>query len=72
MSGLVVGYGSPNSSMLEEMFKKIGYRGPHLSGIWENQNVMMAQNYLKADCPAAHPQKTQVPVTSPRAGNSRI
>jgi hypothetical protein len=51
MSGLVVGYGSPDPLKMEEMFKKINYRGPYVSGISTNKQVMMAQNYLKADCP---------------------
>jgi asparagine synthase (glutamine-hydrolysing) len=64
MSGLVVGYGSPDPLKIEEMFKKINYRGPYVSGISTNKQVMMAQNYLKADCPMANPDRDKVPVTS--------
>lgn len=64
MSGLVVGYGSPDPLKMEEMFKKINYRGPYVSGISTNKQVMMAQNYLKADCPMANPDRHKVPITS--------
>ncbi len=64
MSGLVVGYGSPDPLKMEEMFKKINYRGPYVSGISTNKQVMMAQNYLKADCPMANPDRDKVPITS--------
>ncbi|MBT8406616.1 MAG: hypothetical protein KJP05_04100, partial [Deltaproteobacteria bacterium] len=64
MSGLVVGYGSPDPLKMEEMFKKINYRGAYVSGISTNKQVMMAQNYLKADCPMANPDRDKVPVTS--------
>ena len=64
MSGLVVGYGSPDHVKIEKMFKKINYRGPYVSGISTNKQVMMAQNYLKADCPMANPDRNKVPITS--------
>ena len=69
MSGLVAGFGSPDSSVLDEMFKKIDYRGPYLSGIWKDRNVMMAQNYLKADCPSADPRRDHIPISSPKNGS---
>jgi asparagine synthase (glutamine-hydrolysing) len=72
MSGLVVGYGRPDDGELEKMFSKISYRGPYLRGIWNNRKTMMAQNYLKADCPSSDPQSIQVPVTGFPHGDSRI
>ena len=62
MSGLVVGYGSPNPSKMEEMFQKIGHRGPYISGMWNSGSVIMAQNYLRADCPMVIPDRADVPV----------
>ncbi|MBW2310463.1 MAG: hypothetical protein JRF35_05240 [Deltaproteobacteria bacterium] len=49
MSGFVVVCGEPNRDEVQGMFAKIGHRGPYASGIWENNRVMMAQNYLRAD-----------------------
>jgi asparagine synthase (glutamine-hydrolysing) len=72
MSGLVVGYGSPDHVKIEEMFKKISYRGPYVSGISTNKQVMMAQNYLKADCPMANPDRNKVPITSSGNGGWQI
>ncbi len=72
MSGLVVGYGSPDRARIEEMFKKISYRGPYLSGILTNKSIIMAQNYLKADCPAASPDEARVPISSSANGGLRI
>ena len=72
MSGLVVGYGSPDPLKMEKMFKKINYRGPYVSGISTNKQVMMAQNYLKADCPMANPDRNKVPITSSGNGGWQI
>ncbi|MGD8694390.1 MAG: hypothetical protein PVI74_11105, partial [Syntrophobacterales bacterium] len=72
MSGLVVGYGSPDYVKVEEMFKKISYRGPYLSGILTNKNAIMAQNYLRADCPSAIPDEARVPISSSANGGLRI
>lgn len=72
MSGLVVSYGSANPGKIDEMFNKIRYRGPYLSGVHKSNKVIMAQNYLKADCPAVHPEKTRVPVTSSENGNVMV
>jgi asparagine synthetase B (glutamine-hydrolysing) len=62
MSGLVVGFGKPDPVKIEKMFTKINYRGPYLAGVCKNKKVIMAQNYLKADCPQARPEKDSVPV----------
>ncbi len=72
MSGLIVGFGRPDSLKIEEMFDKIRYRGPYLSGISINNKTIMAQNYLRADCPEAHPENDPVPVTNPGNENSSI
>ena len=49
MSGFAVVYNQQNTLALENMFKRIGHRGPYLSGIFEGQRILMAQNYLKGD-----------------------
>jgi len=72
MSGLVVGYGSPDHLKIKEMFKKISYRGPYLSGILTNKSAIMAQNYLRADCPTAFPDEARVPISSSVNGGLRI
>ena len=72
MSGLVVGYGSPDHMKVEEMFEKISYRGPYLSGILTNENAIMAQNYLRADCPSAIPDEARVPISTSANGGLRI
>jgi asparagine synthase (glutamine-hydrolysing) len=72
MSGLIVGFGRPDSSKIEEMFARIHYRGLYLSGIITKNRVIMAQNYLRADCPEAHPENDPVPVTHPGNKNSSI
>ena len=63
MSGLIVAFGRPDSLKIEEMFDKIRYRGPYLSGITINNRAIMAQNYLRADALQAHPENDPVPVT---------
>ena len=72
MSGLAVGYGRPDSRNINEMMSKIHYRGPYLSGVWSSDTVIMAQNYLKADCPTAQPEKNRVPVGGSEEGNWKI
>jgi len=49
MSGFAVVYNQRDTSALEHMFKRIGHRGPYLSGIFEGRRILMAQNYLKGD-----------------------
>jgi asparagine synthase (glutamine-hydrolysing) len=66
MSGLVVGYGVPDHLKIEEMFQEISHRGPYISGLWNSNRVMMAQNYLRADSPMAVPDKADVPVNHGR------
>lgn len=71
MSGLVAAYGKPERSDLELMFHKIRYRGPYADGIFENQGVIMCQNYLEADV-ATDQQETQIPVVSSWNENLKI
>ena len=49
MSGIAAAYGSPQQTELEAIIGKIPHRGPCASGIYNCDNVIMAQNYLKAD-----------------------
>ena len=72
MSGLVVGCGSPDHVKVVEMFQKISHRGPYISGIWNTNRVMMAQNYLRADSPTANPDEARVPIISSANGGLRI
>jgi asparagine synthase (glutamine-hydrolysing) len=62
MSGFVAGCGEPGLEDLKRMLQKIGHRGPHASGIWDKNRVMMAQNYLKADVGGGPVYSNQVPV----------
>ncbi|MFC1976126.1 asparagine synthase-related protein [Chloroflexota bacterium] len=71
MSGFAVSYGQPDRKKVEQMFKKIEHRGPHLSGIWAQNRVMMAQNYLQADL-APGENSHQIPVADARNSNLRI
>ena len=49
MSGFAVCYGTIDRNELERMFKSISHRGPYIKGVWESEEILMAQNYLKAD-----------------------
>jgi asparagine synthetase B (glutamine-hydrolysing) len=69
MSGFAVVYNQQNNLALENMFKRIGHRGPYLSGKFEGQRVLMAQNYLKGDItekPDSVLDKKDVPAYNPR------
>lgn len=59
MSGLVVGFGNPDAKAIETMMNKIEHRGPDLSGTFQRDRVLMAQNYLKAD---VDPEKTDISI----------
>jgi asparagine synthase (glutamine-hydrolysing) len=72
MSGMVVGYGKPESGEVQRMFDRIGHRGPDVSGIHTHKQVVMAQNYLRADLGAARLEGAEVPVASSRRGELRI
>ena len=68
MSGLIVASGKPNSSELEVMLEKIKHRGPDICGIFRNNGMLMAQNYLRADG-AAVGEEIEIPVQSSRNPN---
>ncbi|MGD9083151.1 MAG: asparagine synthase-related protein [Desulfobacterales bacterium] len=72
MSGFAVIFNKQDSSELENMFQRIDHRGPYLTGKFEGQRILMAQNYLRADCPEAHPDTDPVPVTCRGDKNSSI
>lgn len=71
MSGLVIACGKPDQGEVEAMFKKIKHRGPHASGIFKNNGIIMAQNYLEADG-ATGRGDVKIPVSSPRNPDLRI
>ena len=49
MAGVAVGYGKPDRKCIYEMLNRIRHRGPDISGIFQADKVIMAQNYLRAD-----------------------
>ncbi len=49
MSGLAVGFGSPNTEHIKKMMKKIRHRGPFCKGVAEVGKAAMGQNYLHAE-----------------------
>lgn len=49
MSGIALGYGSPDKTVVGKMLSKIEHRGGYISGSFENGKVVMLQNYLHAD-----------------------
>ncbi len=49
MSGFAVVYNQQNPQELEHMFQQIRHRGPYLSGQFESNRILMAQNYLEGD-----------------------
>jgi len=70
MSGFVAAYGDPRLEELKRMFAKIGHRGSYASGIWHNDRIMMAQNYLRADIGAEMAEPDQIPIS--RAGTCTL
>lgn len=49
MSGLAVAFGNPDRHEIEEIMHTIGHRGTYISGIYEGDSIILAQNYLQAD-----------------------
>ncbi|MDY6835328.1 MAG: asparagine synthase-related protein [Chloroflexota bacterium] len=49
MSGFAVGYGNHDSNKIEIMMNMITHRGSYTSGVYRSGQVIMAQNYLRAD-----------------------
>jgi len=77
MSGFAVVYNQQNTLALENMFKRIGHRGPYLSGKFEGRQILMAQNYLKGDItekPGSilNKKEINVPAFNPRFPEVRI
>jgi len=67
VSGLVAGFNEPVPELVQQMFAKINHRGPAISGIWQNGQVVLAQNYGVADTqPEA--QDAAVPVGGTEGG----
>ena len=59
------GTGHQHRKQVEGMFQAIRHRGPWISGIWEQDGAVLAQNYLRADTRNA-PKDTQVPLSDVR------
>ncbi|MFO7972419.1 MAG: asparagine synthase-related protein [Desulfobacterales bacterium] len=77
MSGFAVIFNTQDSSELDNMFQRIGHRGPYLSGKFETNRVLMAQNYLKSDIclkddKFLEPDKNQVPAFNPKFPDLKI
>ena len=70
MSGFVVGRGRVDQNDFDAMFEKIRHRGPYASGIFQTDEIVMAQNYLEAD--GAGGGDGVVPVSSPWKTNLRV
>ncbi len=49
MSGLAIACGDSNRNEIEAIMRTIAHRGPHASGIYESDQIILAQNYLRAD-----------------------
>ncbi len=71
MSGFVVGFGRPELQRIEQAFDKIDHRGPDIFATRGSGRVIMAQNYLLADGPAAK-GRAAVPVVDPACKDRRI
>jgi len=68
MSGLAVAYGSSNRNKIEAIMKSMAHRGTYASGIYEGDNIILAQNYLQADG-AISGDGTKIPVQSSNNAN---
>lgn len=77
MSGFAVIFNKQDPFELENMFQRMDHRGPYLSGKFEGQRILMAQNYLNGDITKKpgfdlEKVKTQVPTFNPRCPEFRI
>ena len=77
MSGFAVIFNKQNPSELNNMFQRIGHRGPYLSGKFETKSVLMAQNYLRSDICLKNdkflePHRNQVPAFNPKFPDLKI
>jgi asparagine synthase (glutamine-hydrolysing) len=52
MGGIAVVYGNPKAGEVQAMSRAIGHRGPHAEGVFEDSNVVMFQNCLRAEAPS--------------------
>ena len=71
MGGLAVACSNPKRSEVEAIMRTIAYRGPYASGIYEGDQIILAQNYLQADG-AVSSDDTKIPVRSPNNPNLMI
>ncbi len=71
MSGLAVACGNSDLNEVEAIMRTIAYRGPYASGIYEGDQIILAQNYLQADG-AVSGDGTKIPVRSPSNPNLMI
>ena len=74
MSGFAVVYDKQDPVELEILINKIRHRGPFFSGKFQNDRVLMAQNYLEADIPLIKGDAIQmdIPVLDSPSSNHRI
>jgi len=49
MSGLAIACGNPSRSEVEAMMRAIAHRGSYASGLHDGNQIVLGQNYLKAD-----------------------
>jgi asparagine synthase (glutamine-hydrolysing) len=71
MAGIVAGYGSPEITIVKQMLDKMKHRGPKISGFFEDGGLIMAQNYLEADCASIDGQ-IPIPVSGAPGTGFRI
>jgi len=50
MSGFALASGNPEPAEIKKMLARISHRGPDHSGMLISGEIIMAQNYLRADC----------------------
>ena len=71
MSGFTVTYGISNTNEAQAIMQTIACRGPYTSGIYEDHQVILAQNYLQADGAVSN-NDVKIPVCSPNNPNLMI
>ncbi|MFC2016347.1 asparagine synthase-related protein [Chloroflexota bacterium] len=68
MSGLAVACGNSNRNEVEAIMRTIAHRGSYVSGIYESNQIIVAQNYLQADSTTSG-DGAKIPVGSPSNPN---
>jgi asparagine synthase (glutamine-hydrolysing) len=63
MSGLAVAFGKPNKHEVDAVMRAIAHRGPYAAGTYRCDQIVMAQNYLRADGTLAT-EGTKIPFRS--------